>query len=148
MRITHYIDSTDVRHGGVPRVVLDILSALPSLGHEATLLTPDPTDAPREWLGHSDPKLPRIVKLERNNLPTLALPPAALRQVKDELEKTDVLHLNCVWSLANIQLASLARKMGVPYVLSSHGMLDRWCMEQQSLKKQAYLRHHSLHRHG
>jgi glycosyltransferase involved in cell wall biosynthesis len=59
----------------------------------------------------------------------------ALRIIRSELEKADVLHLHCVWSPAAIQLASVARKISLPYVISLHGMLDDWSMAQGWLKK-------------
>ena len=30
--------------------------------------------------------------------------------------------------------------MRIPYIVSAHGMLDRWALEQKSLRKRAYFR--------
>jgi glycosyltransferase involved in cell wall biosynthesis len=54
-------------------------------------------------------------------------------------EQHDLLHLHCVWSMANAQLAKAAQQVGLPYVISTHGMLDIWSMKQNGLAKRAYL---------
>jgi glycosyltransferase involved in cell wall biosynthesis len=144
MRIAHFIDSTDTRHGGVPRAVVDMVRLIHECGQTSTLITPDATDTPPAWLDSSSSNTsrantPRAVTIPRGRLPFLALGPSGLRAVREQLKQTDVLHLNCIWSVANMQVASVARSMGVPYVISTHGMLDRWCMTQRTWKKQAYM---------
>ena len=39
----------------------------------------------------------------------------------------------------NTQLAAAARRIGLPYVVSVHGMLDDWCMTQRGLRKRVYM---------
>jgi glycosyltransferase involved in cell wall biosynthesis len=65
---------------------------------------------------------------------------AALAQVGSLLRDTDVLHLHAPWLRGNYQVAQLARRSGVPYVLSTHGMLDDWSMHQRGLKKRLYMK--------
>lgn len=55
------------------------------------------------------------------------------------LPRADVLHLHGIWTTSNWQAAAIARSLCVPYVVSSHGMLDRWCMTQGSAKKMVHL---------
>ncbi len=55
------------------------------------------------------------------------------------LAGTHVVHLHGLWEPSNSQLATLLRKMNIPYVVSIHGVLDDWSMAQRGLKKQVYL---------
>jgi glycosyltransferase involved in cell wall biosynthesis len=42
------------------------------------------------------------------------------------------------WESTNPQLAKVARGAGIPYIVSVHGMLDDWCMNQRRWKKRIY----------
>jgi glycosyltransferase involved in cell wall biosynthesis len=53
--------------------------------------------------------------------------------------QADVLHLHGPWTTSNLQLASIARDVKTPYVVSAHGMLDDWCMAQGAMKKRLHL---------
>ncbi len=142
MKILHYINSTDTRHGGVPRFVLDASRVMAAEGHPSTIITEDPTHTPETWIANrdgGDRQLPRLVQVGRPSLPGGFFSPAAMREIKNEIRKADVVHLHCVWSTAGFQIASAARSMGVPYVVSCHGMLDDWCMEQAATKKRIYM---------
>ena len=44
-----------------------------------------------------------------------------------------------MWMPSNPQVAKACDSAGVPWVLSIHGMLDDWCMDQRGLKKKIYL---------
>ncbi|MBS0197831.1 MAG: glycosyltransferase [Planctomycetes bacterium] len=139
MNLLHYVESTDSRLGGVPRFVLDASRVMAAEGHPSTILTLDSTETPAEWLGQHDGSLPAVQRLDRPALLGKLFGPAEMRNIRRELKKADVLHLHCVWSPTNLQIAAAARQMGVPYVVSLHGMLDDWCMAQRSLKKKAYM---------
>lgn len=138
MRILHYVQSTDSRHGGVPRFVLDDSRVMAAQGHPSTILTHETIDTPAAWLEEgASATLPRVERIGAG--PGGVLRGEALRVARAELAKADVLHLHCVWSLANLQLAAMARSLGVPYVLSLHGMLDDWSVAQKPLRKRAYM---------
>ncbi|MBL9002040.1 MAG: glycosyltransferase [Phycisphaerae bacterium] len=140
MNILHYVESTDSRQGGVPRFVLDASRVMAAEGHPSTILTQDTTETPEAWLtGHDGNSLPAVHRLPRPALLGKLFGPSEMREIRKHLKKADVLHTHCVWNPATLQIAAAARQMGVPYVVSLHGMLDDWCMAQRSLKKRAYM---------
>jgi len=51
----------------------------------------------------------------------------------------DVLHIHGVFSVSTIVASRAAARRGVPYVITPHGMLDRWALSQKRLRKRAYL---------
>ncbi|MBX3383073.1 MAG: glycosyltransferase [Phycisphaeraceae bacterium] len=140
MKILHYVDSTDSRLGGVPRFVLDSSRVMAAEGHPSTILTLDTTETPAEWMApHDGSQLPSMVKLPRPALLGKLFGPGEMRTIRRELKKADVLHVHCVWSPAAYQIAAAARQMGVPYVVSCHGMLDDWSMAQRAGRKRAFM---------
>jgi glycosyltransferase involved in cell wall biosynthesis len=58
--------------------------------------------------------------------------------------RTDVVHLHGVWMWPQWAAAREARRQGVPFILTAHGMLEAWTWERQSwphrLKKTLYWR--------
>ena len=153
VRIVQYLKWLRLADGGVVRAVLDLSAALARAGHEVVVLTADDSGVPEEWkrekLG-SHP-LPRSVLLElmdpldwlrgrrtaeaAADTPTQRLTRASVELAKAEIGAADVLHLHGPWTPSNHVLARLAARAGVPHVVSPHGMLDRWCMEQGAIKK-------------
>ena len=49
------------------------------------------------------------------------------------------LHIHGLWQQGTALAACLARKAGKPYVISAHGMLERWALRNKGLKKAVYL---------
>lgn len=52
----------------------------------------------------------------------------------------DVLHVHALFSYPTLPACWAARRAGVPYVLSPHGMLDPWSLRFRAWKKGPYLR--------
>ena len=56
--------------------------------------------------------------------------------------RSDLVHLHGVWMWPQWAAAREARRLGVPFLLTAHGMLERWTFERQSwrhrLKKMLY----------
>lgn len=142
MNILHYIESTGFKYGGPPRFALDACRVLANEGHAATILTPDATDTPATWLeeaGCRSGDTPTVARLGTLMRPGGFIGLSGMRRVRTALRAADVIHLHGVWAPSNLQVAAAAREMGVPYVVSLHGMLDDWCISQSGLKKKAFL---------
>ncbi len=147
-RVAHFIDSTDLRGGGVPRVVLDVARTVAEAGLPSTIIAGDTQDTPPEWIkniapiqtpGPLDPHVPAVYKVAMDTRIASAVSTEGMRDIVTILQHSDVVHLHCLWSVANLQIADACRSMGIPYVVTTHGMLDDWSMEQARLKKRTYL---------
>jgi glycosyltransferase involved in cell wall biosynthesis len=138
MKIAHYLSRFRLEDGGVTRAVLDLCTALSGRAHRITMLTFDPSDVPPAWRNSGD-GVPRIEPLTRvlDRLPRLSR--ASVRQARRVIESVDLVHLHVPWDPVCAQLARLALAAGTPYIVSLHGMLDDWCMEQCPIKKRVYL---------
>ena len=141
IRCVHYLPGVRLEAGGVARAVLDFCRVFASLGHKVTLATSDATDVPKEWRepGAARPGLPRVAMVDPPRGPLQRLPRSTLEAMAGLLRDADVLHVHELWSLSSLQVAGVARRAGVPYVVSIHGMLDDWSMAQKRLKKRLYL---------
>src|SRR5262245_12057358 len=106
-----------LQEGGVVRALLDLCTALAARGHRVTLLTLDARDVPAEWNGNGQGR-PRVELLGRamGRLPWLSRD--AGRRFASVIDQADMLHLHVPWDPLCQRLARLARRRGVPYVVS------------------------------
>ena len=136
MHVVHYIPRIRSEEGGVVRAAVDLVSALVGRDCRVSVLTHDPTDAPACWTTESHLEVVRLAEGRSPGPPLRSTDRATALRV---LEKADALHLHTPWEIGNLQLARAARRLGLPYVLSVHGMLADWPMAQKHLKKRLYL---------
>ena len=57
----------------------------------------------------------------------------------EAVAEADCVHLHGVWDAILFRAALAARRAGVPYVITPHGMLDPWSLAQKGLKKRIAL---------
>lgn len=138
MRVVHYLDRFRLELGGVVRAVLDLSAATARAGDDVVVLTHDAHDVPPEWR-EGGAGFPRVRALPAPAVPGGWFAPWQLREVREGLRGADAAHIHAMWTPSNAQVASAARAVGVPYVLTPHGMLDDWSMSQRRAKKKVYL---------
>jgi len=137
MRIMQYIENLRLSQGGVARCVIDLVELLGRRGSHNVVVTSDRADAPEGW---TETKSPALVALPGKPGVGGRLGGPALARVVDVLGEVDVAHLHGAWDVGTSQVARLCRRAGVPYIVSSHGMLDDWSMAQGGLKKRVFMR--------
>ncbi len=142
MRILHYIEELNLKSGGPVRAVLDLSRLTSEAGHQVTILSPDVSDSPKEWLTPPAPgeHRPHVVKVPEFSGRGKLFPFPVVEQIrKDFIAGHDLLHVHGMWAPSNVQLTGAAYRAGVPYIVSLRGMLDDWPMSQRRLKKQMFL---------
>lgn len=117
------------------RSVIDLVSLLCRGGHQVRLLTAGGGDLPPAWRSGEVANLD-LVELEPPGRLQL-LPRAGLRRVAEALSDARLLHLHGLWRPRNAQIAALARKVGLPYVLTPHGMLNYWAASPRWMMRKA-----------
>jgi glycosyltransferase involved in cell wall biosynthesis len=137
MKIVQYMLGIRNADGGVVRAFVDLCALLADAGHEVICMTTDDRDAPAGWDGQSRRPLLRTFKAS-SWFPTL-LTAASLREAEAHFRDADAIHLHVPWDPICAQLAKRALRLGVPYVVTIHGMLDDWTIAQKAWKKKSYL---------
>ncbi len=145
MKIVHYLSEIVLSHGGVVRAVLDLCAALAKANHEVSLLTFDDTDVPKDWKRGGPPGMliPRCITLDwpERRKPIRRFKKTDLLRAEGAIAGARALHMHGPWEATNLQLAPIAFQRGIPYVVSTHGMLDDWTMAQGHVwMKRAFLR--------
>ncbi len=138
MRILHYQRDLRLTGGGVIRFILDVCAVMAARGHEVVIASPDTPEIPAEW-GVKGAAVPRFIKLPQPRMAFDLWGPRAVREVRQAVAWADVVHLHGPWWPTNAQLGGCARRQGVPYIVTVHGMLDDWSVAQNSGRKHAFL---------
>lgn len=134
----HFVHEIRRELGGVVTAALDVCQAMAHRGHSVTIATCDAADAPTPWKSPVGGEL-RIVEVGASRFFPMALDRDALGTMATLASDADVAHLHTPWYIGNVQLAKLFGRIELPYVLSVHGMLDRYSMQQKALKKRLFL---------
>jgi len=137
VKIAHLIPELSLEYGGTVRAVLDLAAVHARGGHDVIVCGFDTTDAPEDWTAdHAG--TPVAVRLPPAG-PAQTLSGPTRARLRELFAGCDTVHLHSFWIPAVAQAAGLAASMGIPVVVSAHGMLDDWSMQQSTLKKKIWL---------
>ncbi|MEM1304298.1 MAG: glycosyltransferase [Planctomycetota bacterium] len=154
MKILHVLASLDPALGGPPAVAMAVASAqatsrfpgkasAEAAVHKASILSVTPPEA-RSAVDEAYGDVPGSAQVRRVWIETpatflTALCGGATEQIAAEVAASDVLHLHGVWEPWLLHAANAARRLGKPYLVTPHGMLDEWSLSQKRLKKRVAL---------
>ena len=141
MKVLHVIHTLDPASGGPPSVAVSLAAAQARLGHDVCLAH---YGADHVECGGAYGRIPCLDKVGHNVMSPLGrwerwTAHCAQRELRRIVPAFDVVHLHEMWHPLVAAAAAVARKQGVPYVVTPHGMLDPWCLRQKALKKRAAL---------
>lgn len=60
------------------------------------------------------------------------------RGVEAAVASADVVHIHELWHYPQVLTYMAARRHGRPYIVTVHGMLDRWCLDQKRWRKAVF----------
>ena len=133
MNVSHVIYTVDVDGGGPSRSVTHLIESL--------AVFPEKIDLGMYTAQSANP----IVKSYPNNTITLKFYETKFLGKLNGLENdllnsnTTVFHAHGIWDLPVHQMALVARKLKVPYIITPRGMLESWSLEQKKWKKKIAL---------
>lgn len=138
----HWIDVVshlDPKYGGLSAVVPELSAAINRSGLFSTELAA--FCAPDE-LTPSPASNPAFEGLPVTRWPLSRKPWFTDRKLRNRFLKTveaaDGVHLHGLWEQSTLAGARSARSLHKPYIVSAHGMLERWALENKKRKKQIY----------
>ncbi|MGB2560797.1 MAG: glycosyltransferase [Akkermansiaceae bacterium] len=128
MKITHLTQSVSTAGGGISEVVRALSMAQQQAGDALKVLSvEDDGESINPWPQGSPDFLSAC------HLPGMIVLPD-LDERLDQINP-QVLHTHGIWSYLSIGVPRWARKHHKPYVVSPHGMLDKWALDNSKFKK-------------
>ena len=142
MTSLHVVTSLDPARGGLPAVALRLAAAQTLLGGRAAILTQDSLEESNAF--HAAHAVQNSA-----SVPRFSVEPPSRRDIlaggdssggiSRALVGTDLVHLHGLWDPLLFCVAATARRMGKPYVVAPHGMVDPWSLAQKPWKKRIAL---------
>jgi glycosyltransferase involved in cell wall biosynthesis len=130
MKILHTISGMSARSGGTSTCTYELVKGLRAQNVSADILTFAP--AADDALIGNEPFIQTIPPSGRFISPVYK---QALRNGDYQL-----FHANGIWEYTELITAKIARKKGIPYIITPHGMLYPHALSISKLKKQIFLR--------
>lgn len=132
-KVLHVVPYMDEAAGGPPVVVRRLLIGAREAGWDAEVITcPDYSNDGGAQLGRE----PAVTVLPSQ---LAVLSGKGRAKLEQAIKSADLIHCHTLWSTLVTKAARIARKLGKPYVLSPHGMLDPYSFAQKKWKKRLYL---------
>jgi glycosyltransferase involved in cell wall biosynthesis len=137
MRVLHVSSSIDPISGGTAVATCGMARAQAAAGIDVRVVA--------TWV--SSPGTEAKAQLEKDGIAVRSIQATnpisrapGLREIVDEMARdVDVIHIHAMWEQIQHDAARVAQARGIPYVMTPHGMLDPWNMNNGRLKKRLYL---------
>ena len=93
----------------------------------------------KEWINPSKSSMLKIHILKSKLGYKSWLTKQNLIELNKFLIGINVVHLHGAWDIGNIQLSKILKQLKIPYIVSPHGMLTDWSLDQKKIKKSIFL---------
>jgi len=137
MRILHVMHGLSLGGGGPAVALMGLSAAQAAAGLEVSLAA--------ATVGESDAAIARHIASRGVSVHTFG-PTRGLRNHPDlapTLERliphAEVVHIHALWEAVQHRAARICQRLGKPYIITPHGMLDPWALRQGRLKKSLYM---------
>jgi glycosyltransferase involved in cell wall biosynthesis len=128
MKVTHLTQAVSTSGGGISEVLRALSSAQKDAGDSPKVLSiEDDGEAIEPW-PEGSPEF-----LAACHFPGMILMPD-LDERLDQINP-QVLHTHGIWTYLSIGIPRWSRKNHKPYIVSPHGMLDAWALDNSKIKK-------------
>ena len=147
MRVLHVIPSVGPLRGGPSQVVLEIVRSLNQTGVQAEIVATNDNgpglldvplgaktvfaQAPVWFFPRFSPRLSLVREF--------AYSTALTRWLGQNMDRYDLIHVHAFFSYASTAAMMMARRKNIPYLVSPHGLLCEWSLQQSASRKKLYL---------
>jgi glycosyltransferase involved in cell wall biosynthesis len=144
VRVLHvcgiYVPATE--WGGPTYAVANYAKALLAAGVEVEVFTTTARgsrDLPRLEPGTRDVDGVRVTYFPAPDVYQSFIAPTMAAALVRRVRELDLVHTHMLWAFPGIAASRIAHRRGVPYIVTPHGSLDPWSLDQRKWMKRAFL---------
>ena len=134
MKVLQVIPDLSPLTGGPVTALKALSRAQAALGVHTTIATTD----------HGIDKVPEIPGVNVRVFPCRwdrwRWSPGLSRYLKKHVSNFDIVSIDSLWRHTTLSACRICRALGVPYIIKTNGMLERWSLAQKNWKKRPYMR--------
>ena len=124
MKVLHVISSIDLKYGGSPRFVLDLVTKQNKMFQDSSICTTsEPQDNGKRLQKNSFLKK-KIISFKTNIFHTIRYSQGFKNFIDHHIEQYDIIHIHGLYRFPTTYAAYKARKLKIPYIITPHGSLD------------------------
>ncbi len=135
MRVLHVASGLSQRFGGSTSAILGMTRALARNGVEVQLFS---TEVPGEDTVIQPQDGLRVRMFPIRFPKRFYYSPAMRRALEETIRYVDLVHVHDIWNYSEVLAVVLARKRGVPALISPHGELHSWALNHRWLRKKIH----------
>jgi glycosyltransferase involved in cell wall biosynthesis len=138
MRILHVISGLRRENGGPPIVLAGLAAAQARAGLDVSVVATWTTDPCPAVVADLESRGVRVTHIGPARNP-MSRHPDIGPTMRRLVPAADVVHVHALWEEIQHVACVTARRAGVPYVVTPHGMLDPWNLSNGRIRKRVYL---------
>jgi glycosyltransferase involved in cell wall biosynthesis len=136
MRIAHVIEWLTALGGGPTSVLATLARTQAAAGHQVTVIPG--RRMPEPLVLHAGQDDPIVVRPGATPRHLWWYSGPAAREIREQIAGHDIVHIHATWRYHFLAAATYAAQLGIPYVVSPHGNLDHYCLQQRKTLKWIY----------
>src|SRR5687768_15844040 len=129
LRILHVISSLDAKAGGPPIALVGLAKAQMAAGMRITVVSTHGQRADMR-LAEELRAAGAVVELIGPSRWPLAWHREIEPTLRRAIARNDIVHIHALWEEIQHRACRIAHRLDVPYVITTHGMLDPWSLSQ------------------
>lgn len=136
--VVHVISSVDPRAGGTTTQLVSLVRAQVELGMTVSVISTYTVDFD-PGAAEEIQNCGAYLELVGPSTAVLAWHPKLSRVLRDVIATANIVHIHGIWEEIQHRAAVIARELDIPYLFSTHGLLDPYSLQQSKLQKQLYM---------
>ena len=132
LKILHVTPSLNILDGGIPMIVKNYCEMLQKKNFLVTIYS---KKLLKTQIIKIDSKINKVIDKYKNKFFFLISLKTLNSVIKTKIGSFNFIHIHGLWDPLNFFVARIARKNLIPYAVNTHGMLEKWSLDEKALKK-------------
>lgn len=132
LKILHVSPSLNILDGGIPKIVKDYTEMVEKKNFLVSIYS---KRLLKTHLIQINGKISKIIDSYKNKFFFLISLKTLKNKTETKIKNYHFIHIHGLWDPFIFFVAKIASKNLIPYAINTHGMLEKWSLEEKAIKK-------------